>query len=89
MKQVSSKEFQRNFGRYQDEALVEPLSITKNGRERLVVVSAELFHELEKRPKTSDRKVLHVSELSDSDLEAIENAEMPEAFNVLNKELDG
>ncbi len=39
MQSVSAAEFQRNFGRYQDEALNQPLSITRNGRDRLVVLS--------------------------------------------------
>ena len=38
---ITSVEFQRHFGRYQDEALKEPVSITRNGRERIVVLSAE------------------------------------------------
>jgi len=36
MSVVSSAEFQRNLGLYQDKALAEPVTITKNGRERLV-----------------------------------------------------
>ena len=38
---ITSVEFQRHFGRYQDEALKEPVSITRNGRERIVVLSVE------------------------------------------------
>ncbi len=30
---VSAAEFQRNFERYQDEALKQPVSITRNGRD--------------------------------------------------------
>ena len=41
MLMVSAAEFQRNFGRYQDEALKQPLSITRNGRDRLVVLAVE------------------------------------------------
>jgi prevent-host-death family protein len=40
---VSAAEFQRNFGRYQDEALKQPLSISRNGRERLVVLAVEEY----------------------------------------------
>ena len=32
MQRVTSREFQRNFGRCQDEALKAPLAITRNGR---------------------------------------------------------
>jgi prevent-host-death family protein len=40
---VSSTEFQQNVGRYQDAALREPVTITKNGRDHTVLVSAEFF----------------------------------------------
>lgn len=45
---ITSAEFQRNFGRYQDVALKEPISITKNGRERIVVLSIDEFYRLKK-----------------------------------------
>jgi prevent-host-death family protein len=32
------------LGRYQDKALAEPVIITKNGREQLVLVSVEEYH---------------------------------------------
>jgi PHD/YefM family antitoxin component YafN of YafNO toxin-antitoxin module len=35
---VTAAEFQRHFGRYQDEALTQPVAITRNGRERLVMI---------------------------------------------------
>jgi PHD/YefM family antitoxin component YafN of YafNO toxin-antitoxin module len=38
---VSSVEFQCNFARYQDMALTEPVAVTRKGRERLVVLSAD------------------------------------------------
>jgi prevent-host-death family protein len=43
---VSSAEFQRNLGLYQDKALAEPVTITKNGRERLVLLSVDEYHRL-------------------------------------------
>ena len=36
METVSSAEFQKHLGYYQDRALVEPVILTRNGRERLV-----------------------------------------------------
>ena len=38
---VSSAEFQRQFGTMADKALTEPVTITRNGRERLVLLSVE------------------------------------------------
>lgn len=40
---VSSTEFQQNVGRYQDVAMREPVTITKNGRNHTVLVSADFF----------------------------------------------
>ena len=41
MSVVTSAEFQRKLGLYQDKALAEPVTITRNGRERLVLLSVE------------------------------------------------
>nr|WP_294514669.1 hypothetical protein [uncultured Rhodopila sp.] len=38
---VTAAEFQRDCGRYEDEALKQPVSITRNGRDRLVVIAVE------------------------------------------------
>ena len=73
MQRVTSREFQRNFGRFQDEALKAPLSITRNGRERLVVLSSEEYARLKRR----DRRAIAVENLSDAEIEAIQRAEPP------------
>lgn len=72
---VSSAEFQRNFGRYQDAALTEPVAVTRNGRERLVVLSAEEYRRLKRR----DREVLGLEDFTEADLQAIRAAEPPPA----------
>lgn len=46
MSVVSSAEFSRNLGLYQDKALAEPVTITKNGRERLVLLSVDEYQRL-------------------------------------------
>ena len=71
MQRVTSRDFQRNFGRFQDEALRAPLSITRNGRERLVLLSVEEYARLKRR----DREALFVEELSETEIEAIRRAE--------------
>lgn len=38
---ISTAEFIKNYGSLADKALSEPVVITKNGRDRLVVISAE------------------------------------------------
>ena len=85
MQRVASGEFQRNFGRFQDEALKAPLSITRNGRDRLVVLSVEEYERLKRR----DRQALAVQELSDAEVEAIAQAEPPPEAARYDYELAG
>ena len=84
MLKVSSAEFQRNFGRYQDEALVHPVAITRNGRERLVVISMEEYHRLRRRA----REVLRAGDLTDAELEVIAKTEMDPRHQHLDSELE-
>jgi PHD/YefM family antitoxin component YafN of YafNO toxin-antitoxin module len=81
---ISAAEFQRHFGRYQDEALKQPLSISRNGRERLVVLAVEEYQRLKRR----DRVVRQVSEMSAAELEAIASTEMDPRHDHLNAELE-
>jgi len=83
MLSVSSAEFQRNFGRYQDEALKQPLSITRNGRDRLVVMAVEEYERL----RRSDRQVLGLSDFTADDIAALEAARAPEATKAFDHEI--
>lgn len=85
METTTSAEFQRKIGHYQDRALVEPVMVTRNGRERVVLISADEF----KRLKRRDREVLRVEDLTEADLKAIRHAEVPAAYAHLDAELNG
>ena len=74
MKQVTSQEFQRNVGRYQDRALVKPVMVTKHGRAHVVVLSADEYLRLKRRA----REALPIEALSDADVDAISKAEAPD-----------
>jgi prevent-host-death family protein len=80
---VTAAEFQRYFGRYQDEALTQPVVITRNGRERVVMISVDEYRRLKRR----DRQVLRAGELSDADLTALEDTRAPEASKAFDDEL--
>jgi len=80
---VSSAEFQRNFGRYQDVALTEPVAVTRNGRERIVILSADEYHRLKKR----DRQVMGIEDFTEADLKAIRAAEPPAEAAAFNSEV--
>jgi prevent-host-death family protein len=81
---VTSAAFQKNFGRYREVAIREPLIITNHGRESLVLLSADEYRRLKQR----DREALLVSELGDTDIEAIGNAAIPQAFAAFDHELE-
>ncbi|MEJ0047946.1 MAG: type II toxin-antitoxin system Phd/YefM family antitoxin [Rhodospirillales bacterium] len=81
---VSAAEFQRHFGRYQDEALLQPIAITRNGRERLVVLSTEEYRRLKRR----SREVLRAGDLTDTELDQIAQSEMDPRHAHLDRELE-
>ena len=47
MKRVSTVELIRNFGAHSDAALSTPIIVTKNGRDRLVLISIEQYDVLQ------------------------------------------
>jgi len=53
MVRITSAEFQKNIGRYQDLALTQPVTVTRNGRDRTVVLSADEYARLKRRAKTT------------------------------------
>jgi prevent-host-death family protein len=83
MQTTTSGEFHRKIGHYQDRALVEPIMVTRNGRQRVVLISADEYDRLKKL----DRQALYVSELSDEELAAIAAAEVPAEYAHLDEEL--
>jgi len=82
MKSVTSAEFQHHFERYLDEALINPISITRNGREPVVMISAEEY----RRIKRSMHQSMQVEALSEQDLTAIEQADIPKGHEDLDDE---
>ena len=83
MKVVSTADFIKNYGTLADEALREPVTITKNGRDRLVVLSVEEYARLKRR----DRRVVRTGDLADADVERIAKAEVPAEHAHLDEEL--
>jgi prevent-host-death family protein len=81
---VSATEFQKNFAKYQDAALVQPVTVTQNGRERIVVLSAETYRQMQRHT----RDALPIEALSDADIEAIARAEAPTEARRFDHELD-
>lgn len=84
MQRVTISELQRNIGEIQDVALKEPVSVTRNGREKYVFLSAEEYHRLKRR----DRQVLGIEELSEQDIRDIAVAQVPKEYEYLNELLE-
>lgn len=72
MVRVSSTEFGKEVGRYQDIALSQPVIVTRNGRDRTVMISAVEYARLKRR----DRQVFAAGELPEAMLDVIERSEM-------------
>jgi hypothetical protein len=72
-----------NYGSLADKALMEPVTITKNGRDRLVVVSAEEYIRLTRR----DRRVIRPEDLTEEQVALIARAEVPPEYAHLDAEV--
>jgi prevent-host-death family protein len=83
MVKVSAAEFQRNIGRYQDLALTQPVAVTRNGRERTVMISIEEYRRLKRR----ERQVLSLDDFTDADIAAVEATRAPESSKAFDHEL--
>ena len=74
MIRVSSTEFGKEVGRYQDAALSQPVIVTRNGRDRTVTISVKEYRRLKRR----DREVLGIEDFTEADIEAIRRSEPSE-----------
>lgn len=72
MVRVSSTQFGKEVGRFQDLALGQPVVVTRNGRDRTVMISAEEYQRLKRR----DRQVFAAGELPEEMIEAVARSEM-------------
>lgn len=81
---VTAGDIGKNFGQFADKALVEPVTITKYGREHLVLLSAEEYARLKRR----DRRVYRAHEVPDDLASAIEATEAPPESEAAERELN-
>jgi prevent-host-death family protein len=79
---VTSTEFQQNVGRYQDAAMRAPVTITKNGRDHMVLVAADFFAAVMK-----GRLARRVEDIDNATAKAIARAKVPSRYAYLNKKL--
>lgn len=82
---VTTAEFIKAYGALADRALSEPVTITKNGRDRLVVLSVEEYERLRRR----DRQAIGPEDLTEAELTAVASAEVDPLHAHLDAELAG
>ena len=80
---VSSADFQRNLGRYQEIALRQPVAVTRDGREQTVLISIEEYARLKRR----DREVLGLEDFTNGDIRALEQSCPPAASVAFDDEM--
>lgn len=85
MVKVTSTQFIKTPGVYQDQAQREPVVVLKRNREHTVLLSAHEYHRLKRR----DRQVFRVGELSEADVAAIAAVTAPAEAAAFDHELEG
>lgn len=83
MIRVPSTEFGKEVGRYQDMALSQPVVVTRNGRDRTVMISAEEYQRLKRR----DRQVFSTAEAPEEIIEAVKTSTMDPRHRHLDDEI--
>ena len=73
MARVPASEFQREFSRLRGVAHREAVIVTSHGRDDVVLLSADEYRRL----RRLDRRAMHVSELTDEELTALDRVEIP------------
>ena len=84
MMRVSAGECQRLWGKVQDMAISEPVTITSNGRDRMVLMSTEEYHRLKRR----DRLVMTLADFTEDDIEAIKKVQPSTEAAAFNHEMN-
>jgi prevent-host-death family protein len=80
---ISSADLRKQFGSVADRTLTEPMTITRNGRDRLVLMSVEEYGRLKRR----DRRVVRFEAFTDGEMALIARAEIPAEYAYVDAEL--
>jgi len=70
---AAASDVQKNFGAFHDRALVEPVRVTRYGRETVFIVSAETYHAM----KQAQRQAIASADLTDEEAALTEAPETP------------
>jgi prevent-host-death family protein len=73
MAKVTAARFQKEFGHFRTVAHREAVTVTSHGRDDVVLLTAQEYERL----RRLERRTMHVSELSEDELSALERVEIP------------
>lgn len=71
---ITAAELQKQFGRYREIAIREPVAVTHHGRDSLVVLSADEYKRLK---SMDDRRAYFANELPEELIQALETTTPP------------
>jgi len=80
---VSAADLQRQCGKVQNIALVEPVSVTCKGRDLMVLLPVDEYGRLKRR----DRQVMIPEDFTAEDIAALENTRAPAETSAFNHEV--
>jgi hypothetical protein len=80
---VPAAEAERNFGLYQDKALVQPVEVIREGKKPVVMISADEYSRLKRR----DRQVFRTEDMPQEWIDAIMAAQPPEEAKQFDHEM--
>ncbi len=84
MHKAAASAVAKNFGRFRELALSEPVAVQSHGRDSVVMLSAKEYRRLKKL----DRMAVAVRELSERDIDAIAETEMDQRHAHLDELMD-
>jgi prevent-host-death family protein len=80
---ISWADVQKQFESVADQTLTEPVTITRDGRDRLVLMSVEEYDRLKRR----DRRVVRLEDFTDEEMALVAQADVPADYACLDDEL--
>ena len=87
MVKVTSAQLIKQFGRYHDAALREPVTVTKHGRDSVVMLSAEEYNRLRPEPTNTEERRTVAEEPKVVLLDPIEEVDIPVELADADEEL--
>jgi len=87
MVKVTSAQLIKQFGRYHDAALREPVTVTKHGRDSVVMLSAEEYYRLRPEQANTEERRTVVEEPKVVLLDPIEEVDIPVELADADEEL--